>query len=66
MRRRWIIVVFILLIVSFLTWSQAGRGIAQDERFYQLKILNKLDKILQNQASILRELKGLKELKREK
>lgn len=60
MVRRWVIIVFILLVVSFLLWGQTKSGVAQ-ERFYSIRIVEKLDKILENQVLILDRLKGLKE-----
>ena len=62
MIRRWVIIMFIFLLISFLIWGGTRRGIAQDERFWPMKILSKLDTILENQNLILKEIKALKDL----
>lgn len=62
MAKRWIVTILILIIVSFLIWAEAKEGFAaKDTRFYSMKMLTKLDKVLENQQLIVKELRELKE-----
>ena len=65
MGKRLILMVFILAVVSFLLWGQARWGYAaKEERFWFIKIIDKIDQVLDNQKAILNEIKELKEIRK--
>lgn len=62
MGRRLVIITVILLVVLFLLWQDVKVGVAdREERFLTNKILDRIDKVLEKQDLILKEIKGLKE-----
>lgn len=62
MTKRWILTLFILLVVSYLVWGQTNWCFAtKEERHWFIKILNKMEEVLDNQKAMLKEIKALKE-----
>jgi len=67
MKIRWAVRTIIVLAVSAViggqlisSAAQEGLSIPKKERFYSIKILEKLDEVLKKQGEILDEIKALK------
>jgi len=61
MNRRLIFTIFILIVVVILVMGQTRWGVAaKEERYWFIKILEKLDNVVKNQQEILKEMRGMK------
>ena len=68
MKRRRILLIVCAFFVMGTAWVHVRSGVARDEalsitkpeRYYSIKLSNKLDEVLANQKIILQELKEIK------
>ena len=60
MNRRWVLTIIILIVASILIWGEARRGAADTNYYTSKEIITKLDKVLENQAIIIKDLEELK------
>ncbi|MBL7068643.1 MAG: hypothetical protein ISS34_02145 [Candidatus Omnitrophica bacterium] len=61
MNRRLVLSIFILIVVSILVIGQTKWGVAaKEERYWFIKIIEKLENVMKNQQEILKEVRGMK------